>query len=86
MQLGIYKANMSGTLPHWATVFCHRASADDLKVLALAPQEDPASLFHVTSKLAGDMNGIPLIKKFCTNDPQRFFFLGGPLGARSNIE
>jgi len=26
VQLGIYKANMRGTLPHWATVFCHRVT------------------------------------------------------------
>ena len=26
MQLGIYKADMYGTLPHWATVFCHRVT------------------------------------------------------------
>ena len=26
MQLGIYKANVCGTLPHWATVFCHRVT------------------------------------------------------------
>ena len=26
MQLGNYKANMCGTLPHWATVFCHRVT------------------------------------------------------------
>ena len=26
MQLGIYKADMCGTLPHWAAVFCHRVT------------------------------------------------------------
>jgi len=26
MQLGIYKDDMCGTLPHWATVFCHRVT------------------------------------------------------------
>ena len=31
MQLGIYKADMCGTLPHWATVFCHRVTQSQRK-------------------------------------------------------
>ena len=51
MQLGIYKANMCGTLPHWATVFCHRVTQSQHRWFQVVSVGTPrgSSKFQITA-------------------------------------